>query len=319
MSCSRLDSRRLRRCPAKGIGTVSPAPPDNTPPAPLIISPSTHDGVTPFMVGVNWNEPVTGFTVGDIVTGGPVTLGTLSGGPTNFTVPATPFLEDNITFDIPSGVAQDLAGNLSLAAAQVTVIDPPTVTITVPATHNTTTTFFAQFDFDQPVTGFDISDIVIVGGTLASFVGGSPGVTYTVQVTPTHTGNITIDVPAGVAIDGDSNGNLAAAQAVITPVDTQRPSVTIAPDVPTHDGSTPYNILFTWSESPILGFDVTDITITNATLSGFTQLTPTTWTVVSTPINPSTTIFTTVPSGSTTDTAGNQNLTGGPNVLSYSP
>lgn len=307
-----------RRC-CKCTSGRTVAPPVANPPVPLINAPAQHDGATPFNVDINWDQDVTGFVVGDIVTGGPVTLSAFAGGPANYTVLATPFLSDNITLDIPAGVAQNGSAQLNVATASATVIDPPTVTITAPATHNTITPFFVQFDFDQLVTGFTIGDIIITGGTLASFVGPSPGVTYTVQVTPTHTGNITIDVPAGVAIDGDSNGNLAATQAVITPVDVIAPSVIIAPDVATHDGSTPYNILFTWSESPIIGFDVTDITITNANLSGFTQLTPTTWTVVSTPIAAFTTIFTTIPAGSATDTAGNNSLTGGPNVLSYAP
>lgn len=294
---------------------------DTQPPTPVINAPAQHDGVTPFVVSINWDEGVTGFDVGDITVTGPATLGGFAGGPQNYTVNATPFLFDNIVFDIAAGVAQDLAGNLSLAAATVTVISPPTVTITAPATHDTVAPFFVQFDFNQPVTGFTIGDIVITGGTLASFVGPSPGVTYTVQVTPTHTGNITIDVPAGVAIDGDGNGNTAATQVVVTPVDLIAPTIAVTADVATHDGAvgTPFNLTFTWSESPILGFVVGDVTITNANLSAFTQTMPDEWTAVATPIADFITVTVVVPPGSATDTAGNNSLGSPPLLIPYSP
>lgn len=319
MSCSKW--RRCCKGKSRGQAGAGGGGNDVIPPQPIIAPPAQHDGVTPFLVNINWSEDVTGFTIGDITVTGPATLSAFGGGPQNYTVTATPFLFDNIDFDIAAGVAQDLAGNFSLAAVTATVISPPTVLITAPATHDTVAPFFAQFDFNQLVTGFTIGDIVITGGTLASFVGPSPGVTYTVQVTPTHTGDITIDVPAGVAIDSDGNGNTAATQAVITPVDLIAPTIAVTADVATHDGAvgTPFNLTFTWSESPILGFVVGDVTITNATLSAFMQTTPTTWTAVATPIANFITVTVVVPAGSATDTAGNNSLVSPPLLIPYSP
>ena len=64
--------------------------------------------------------------------------------------------------------------------------------------------------FDEDVTGFEASDIVVSNGTVSNFAGG-PSV-YTFDVIPVAPGVVTVNVPADVALDGANNGNEAAAQ-----------------------------------------------------------------------------------------------------------
>ncbi|NGP87657.1 Ig-like domain-containing protein [Fodinibius halophilus] len=91
----------------------------------------------------------------------------------------------------------------------------PTVTITSAESDPTNA---ASFDvtatFNESVTGFDASDITVGNGSVNS-VSGS-GTTYTITVSPTNDGSVTVDIPAGGATDGAGAGNEAASQFSIT-------------------------------------------------------------------------------------------------------
>ncbi|MBF9252865.1 SBBP repeat-containing protein [Pontibacter sp. 172403-2] len=54
-------------------------------------------------------------------------------------------------------------------------------------------------DFARDVTGFTLSDVVAAGGTVANFSGS--GSHYTLEVTPTADGEVTVNVAEGVAVD----------------------------------------------------------------------------------------------------------------------
>jgi gliding motility-associated-like protein len=82
-----------------------------------------------------------------------------------------------------------------------------------PAIVNSTAPYTVTIQFSEDVTGFVIGDITVGNGSASNFVA-VDGNTYTVDITPGGTGNITIDVAAGVAQDAAANSNTAAAQAV---------------------------------------------------------------------------------------------------------
>lgn len=86
----------------------------------------------------------------------------------------------------------------------------PTVIIT---STETSPTFAASIPltitFSEPVTGFWVGDITVVGCTLGA-LGGS-GAVYTVTATPTAN-VITVDIAAGVCVDAAGNANTAATQ-----------------------------------------------------------------------------------------------------------
>ena len=62
--------------------------------------------------------------------------------------------------------------------------------------------------FSEPVSGFVVEDIVVGYGTVSNFAGS--GAVYTFDVTPNTIGEVTVDIPAGVAEDADGYGNMAA-------------------------------------------------------------------------------------------------------------
>lgn len=84
---------------------------------------------------------------------------------------------------------------------------PPTVSISV--TGATGNVLAVAITFSESVTGFLVGDITISGGSLANFAGS--GANYTVDWT-LPAGAATMDIAAGVCVDGAGNGNAAATQ-----------------------------------------------------------------------------------------------------------
>jgi hypothetical protein len=214
---------------------------DVTPPSVTIAQAADQVDPTasgPIRFSVIFSEPVTGFTAGDVVLNGtaPGTLtATVGGSGTTYTVSVSGMSgPGTVTATIPAGAAQDVAGNMSLAATSTddTVAfdgTPPSVTIAQAADQaDPATSGPIRFSviFSEPVTGFTAEDVVLSGtapGALTATVGGS-GTTYTVSVGGmSGPGTVTAAIPAGAAQDAAGNLSLAA----ISTDDT----VTFAPPV----------------------------------------------------------------------------------------
>jgi hypothetical protein len=86
--------------------------------------------------------------------------------------------------------------------------------------------------FSESVTGFIASEISLTGtaATVTDLRG--TGAVYTAEITPTDSGDVTIQVPADVAEDEAGNFNTASANQTVS-VDLARPSVDaeITPEV----------------------------------------------------------------------------------------
>ncbi|MCK9453460.1 MAG: Ig-like domain-containing protein, partial [Bacteroidales bacterium] len=154
-----------------------------------------------------FDEPVTGFAIGDITVANG-TKGTFTAvSSTVYTLVVTPTagFEGNVTVDVAAGVAVDAANNGNTAATgsvQAVDMKAPGVTITddEAGTGNIAGGDITYtFTFDEPVTGFAIGDITVANGTKGTFTAVSSTV-YTLVVTPTagFEGNVTVDVAAGV-------------------------------------------------------------------------------------------------------------------------
>ena len=89
--------------------------------------------------------------------------------------------------------------------------NPPSVNLT---TNNTSVSapFTVTATFDQSVTGMTETDFSVTNGTTSNFTGS--GTTYSVTVTPTNAGNVTIQIPADVA--QNANGDLNTASNLLT-------------------------------------------------------------------------------------------------------
>ncbi|MCX6737022.1 MAG: Ig-like domain-containing protein, partial [Candidatus Parcubacteria bacterium] len=136
------------------------------------------------------------------------------------------------TITYTKGTLTDLADNFLATTGAIASTDKaaPAVVITDSDANTVniaeaTVTF--TFTFSEDVTGFDATDVDTVNGAEGVWTPVSAKV-YTLVVTPTagFTGNVTVDVPAGGAIDGNANTNTIAL------TDTQ-PVDMLAPTLPT--------------------------------------------------------------------------------------
>ncbi|MGV3640173.1 MAG: Ig-like domain-containing protein, partial [Adhaeribacter sp.] len=221
----------------------------------------------PIPVTVTFSEPVTGFDISDIVvTGG--TAGPLSGSGDTYTfdlTPTTAIGDYQIKVDVAANVAQDVATNPNTAAPQLGIhFDSikPTLNLTSSAVDPTNLTSIpVTVKFSEPVTGLDINEIVVVGGTAGPLSGS--GDTYTFNITPdplVSTHQITVDVAADMAQDAATNTNTLASQLVIN-YDGNVPTVVLtAPTAadPTNLTSIPVTVKF---NEPVTGFDIDDIVV----------------------------------------------------------
>ncbi|MCC3637206.1 MAG: hypothetical protein JGK13_22950, partial [Microcoleus sp. PH2017_37_MFU_D_B] len=107
--------------------------------------------------------------------------------------------------------------------------------------------------------------MTVANGAVSGFTGS--GTTYNFTVTPTATGNVTVDVPAATATDTAGNNNTAATQLVRT-ADITAPTVALTSTSPTTTNA-PFLVTATFSES-VTGFIASDVTVANGTVSGFT-------------------------------------------------
>ncbi|SEL22947.1 Por secretion system C-terminal sorting domain-containing protein, partial [Aquimarina amphilecti] len=108
----------------------------------------------------------------------------------------------------------DALGNTeSISAVDVRTKDttPPTISISSTEPNPTSNSSFEiTINFNEDITGFDISDIIVGNGTAANLSGG--GLSYTATITATTPGTITVDINPNSVNDLSGNGNTVATQ-----------------------------------------------------------------------------------------------------------
>ena len=119
--------------------------------------------------------------------------------------------------NITDAAGNDLTATLPMGTNYETyTVDntAPTATLTPPGSHDGTA-FNVGVEFSEDVSDFDdAADVTVTGGSLT---GGASGISrtdadsYTVSVTPTGTGNVTVRVAANAATDAAGNGNTLSA------------------------------------------------------------------------------------------------------------
>ncbi|WP_341734487.1 FG-GAP-like repeat-containing protein, partial [Microcoleus sp. EPA2] len=275
---------------------------DITPPTVVLTSASPTTTNAPFLVTATFSETVTGFIDTDVTVGNGTVSG-FTGTGTTYSFTVTPTATGAVTVDIPAATATDTVGNSNTAAIQLTRtadITPPNVTLTSASPANTNAPFLVTATFSETVTGFIDTDVTVANGTVSGFTG--TGTTYNFIVTPTATGNVTVDIPAATAIDTIGNSNTAAAQLTRT-ADITAPTVTLTSASPTNTNA-PFLVTATFSET-VTGFIDTDVTVANGTVSGFTG-TGTTYNFTVTPTATGN-VTVDIPAATAIDTIGNSN------------
>ncbi|MFY0598396.1 MAG: T9SS type A sorting domain-containing protein [Cyclobacteriaceae bacterium] len=171
-----------------------------------------------------------------------------------------------------------------------------------PTAVNSTSAFSVTILFGQSVTGFALGDISVGNGAAGNLAGS--GDTYTVDITPTGAGNITLDIAADVVPEM----NYAASQVTVT-FDASQPTVTISNEPGSAPSSTPFSITITFNENiDNTTFALGDITVTNGTVSNLAEtVATTTYTVDITPDNVGD-VGVSIAAGTVTDLATNTNI-----------
>ena len=299
---------------------------DTTPPAVSIAasSASLKSGENSTLT-FTLSEASTDFVVGDVTFSGG-TLSSFSGSGTSYTVVFTPTANTQSTSGSVSVAADkftDAAGNNNTASATTTIAYDTQVPSVSSITASRSTlkswdTSVFTITLSEASTDFVVGDVTFSGGTLSSFTGS--GTSYSVVFTPTantQSGSGSVSVASGAFTDAAGNSNTASSATTIT-YDTQAPTVSISASATTLKSGETSTLTITLSEAST-DFAVGDITFSGGTLSSFTAVSGTSYTVVFTP-----TANTQSGSGSVsvaadkfTDAAGNNNTASSATTITY--
>lgn len=110
-----------------------------------------------------------------------------------------------------SVILTDSAGNAAPAVTHTATLDTtvPEPTISSATADPTNAPFQADIDFGEAVNGFVVGDISTTNASLSDFSDEGNGL-FSVTVTPTSEGVVTLDIAAGVAQDAAGNDNVAS-------------------------------------------------------------------------------------------------------------
>ncbi|MGK0189877.1 MAG: putative repeat protein (TIGR03806 family) [Verrucomicrobiales bacterium] len=171
-----------------------------------------------FDVTVSFSAPVTGLSAGDFNIVNGTSIG-LSGSGAIYTLSLAPQVAGAVTVALPGDAVIDGTGNGNAASNLVTVTfvppdtTPPSVIIST-VNNSVSGPFSVNAVFSEPVSGLELSDIVIGNGSLAGLNGS--GAVYSFTVTPEAAGTVTVSLPADSAVDTAGNRNLASNVLTVT-------------------------------------------------------------------------------------------------------
>ena len=285
---------------------------DIIPPNVTITGPNEITNTDPFTATFTWTESVTGFTTDDIgVSGG--SKGTFTGSGSSYELEITPDGNTDVTVRVSPLSVNDDANNRGPPAERDKTFPwrtvdttPPDVSVTGPSSVSSTAEISITFTWTESVTGFESSDITVIGGTPGTLSGN--GISYTLPVTPTGGVDVIVTVESGSAEDPANNRGPPADVSNTFPwvtLDNTPPDVTIT--VPsTISNTSAFPVTFAWSE-PVIGFENSDVTVSGGTKNSFSgsgdsyslEITPT----------GGTDVVVTVPASSVEDDANNQGPT----------
>ena len=274
---------------------------------------------------ITLSETSTNFVEGDITfSGGTLSSFTAVSG-TSYTVVFTPTANTQSgsgSVSVASGAFTDAAGNSNSASSATTITydtQAPTVSISASSTAlKSGETSTLTITLSEASTDFAVGDITFSGGTLSSFSGS--GTSYSVVFTPTadrSSGTGYALVLSNFFTDAAGNGNSGSSTTNFT-YDTRVPTVSISANASTLKSGETSTLTFTLSEAST-DFVVGDVTFSGGTLSSFTAVSGTSYTVVFTPTTntQSGSGSVSVSSGAFTDAAGNGNTASSTTTITY--
>lgn len=246
-------------------------------PTPVLGSPvGNSTGASPIPVTIGFDLPVEEFDVTDLVVGNG-TAGNFAGAGDAYTVEITPDGEGMVTVDVPSGAGEwppggwfendtePSQGHASVAAEQLSILfdgTPPGAVLATTASDPTNASPIpVTITFSEPVIGLELSDVIVGNGTAGNLAGS--GDTYTIDVTPSADGMVTVNVAAGAAADAGGNVNTAPVQLAVV-YDGTSPVPTLATTAGDPTNATPVPVTVTFNE-PVSGLVLSDVIVGNGT------------------------------------------------------
>ncbi|MEQ9299361.1 MAG: Ig-like domain-containing protein [Cyclobacteriaceae bacterium] len=280
---------------------------DATPPTVAFDNvPATLNSTDPVTISIQFSEAIEEFILDDISLTNATGSSLNSTDQTNWTFQLTPTGAGDITMNIGIGVAQDPAGNTTSNADQANILfdnTPPTVSLSSTVDIATNSPFQLNIDFSEDVSGFELADIDPTNAALDDFSIVSAS-SYSVSVTPTNEGLVTVGISASVAQDIAANQNTAATPFTIT-YDITDPQVEFGGTLDIVNSTDEFSVSIVFSEE-ITAFVESDISITNGSVADLQSLDQITFTVGITPSG-SGDITLRVPVSITQDLASNPN------------
>ena len=180
---------------------------------------SSPTSASPFSVTITFSEAVQDFIAGDISVTNGTASNLITSNDTIFTADITPDGELTVSIMIPTGVAQDLSGNGNVVSNEISVdYDSTSPSVVLSATESSPTNvspFVLTIEFNEGVTDFEITDLTLANCTADNFIEVKTDTTFTVNITPSADGTVTVDLVSGKAHDYAGNGNTASNQFII--------------------------------------------------------------------------------------------------------
>ncbi|QGJ71066.1 Hypothetical protein PBC10988_27690 [Planctomycetales bacterium 10988] len=282
----------------------------------LTITPSgTQTNSYPILFTFQFSEAVSGFDLSDIeVTNGTKGIFTTVDTDT-YTLEISPLADGNVSVFVAEEQALDASNNGNTEDSATVVYDGTAPLLTIIPNEDTfinTSPIVFTFQFTEAVTGFSTDDIVLTNGIAGVFTQQTSQL-YTLVVTPSSQGQVTVQVNADAAEDAFFNGNEMSSASIL--FDSIPPSLEITPNQST---TAIASILFTFTfTEDVTGFELSDIQLTNATAGQFSTQNGSVYTLTATAIAEGD-VLVSVNAEVAEDFAGNLNTSASASV-SYDP
>ncbi len=266
--------------------------------------------ISPITVTVSFSETVTGFELADlgVINGNAGNLQVLTAGKV-WKVDVTPPAPGEVTVSLAAGLASDTAGNGNSAAVPLVVVfdqtEPNAVLSTTASDPTNSLSVPLTITFSEAVLGFTLADISVGNGTIANLATTDNKI-WNAVITPSTDGPVTVNLPAGKALDAAGNYNTAATALSFT-YDSLAPGVVFSSAAPDPTNASPVPVTITFSEA-MTGFTAADLSIGNGSAANLSTSDNKIWSVDIVPsANDNAVVTLDLAAGKATDAAGNGN------------
>lgn len=169
----------------------------------------TNDAVIPF--SIDFSDVVTGFDLTDfVITNGAAS--NLAGSSDSFTFDVTPSAEGEVVISLPVDQVEAGTSNGNDSTGYALVYDGtvPSVELNTDASGTIQTSIFEiEVVFSEPVTGFEPTDLLLTNVGVLSSISTNDSL-FTISLQAQAEGQVTVDLPSGIADDLAGNANTAA-------------------------------------------------------------------------------------------------------------